>query len=235
MNTSPSAKKLPAFTRLDLLALLAGLGLLGLLAVPGFAGPRSRSERVLCANNLRQIGMAMQIWANDHGDLMPQEVPVAQGGTSLHPLAVNVWLHFSWISNELATAQALFCPSDQGQPARDFTGDPTGGYVHPNFANQATSYLLTHIGVNRPTELLAADRNVGNGGVVGCARFNTAYNFSFSLASTYFRWDTNLHDKAGNALSFDGHVNQTDNAGLRSYFDVSMLADNGSLHFIKPR
>src|SRR5262245_25725168 len=113
MNTMSPSHREPGLTRVDLLALLAGVVLLGLVGVPVVANPRLRSDRVACSNNLRQVGMAMQVWGNDHGDLVPQEVPVAEGGTRQHPLAVNAWLHFSWVSNELGNAQTLFCPSDQ--------------------------------------------------------------------------------------------------------------------------
>src|SRR6185436_10273851 len=138
------------FTFVDLLAVLAVVVLLSALAGPVLANPRLRSDRVVCANNLRQIGMAMQLWANDHGDAIPPEVSLTDGGTFGHPLAANVWLHFSWLSNELRSAQTLFCPSDRGQPARDFGGAPDRGYVHPNFANRATSYLLLHPNTGSP-------------------------------------------------------------------------------------
>src|SRR6266542_4479208 len=116
MNLEPSphcrthdTAKLQAFTRVELLGVFAVLALLTLLVLPALANNHPRSQRVICANNLRQIGAGMQLWGNDHNDLFPQEVPVAEGGTRLHPLASNVWLHFAWISNELGSAKVFFC------------------------------------------------------------------------------------------------------------------------------
>lgn len=117
------------FTRLELVALLAALALLAAAVLPALAGNRIRSDRVLCANNLRQISMALQQWGNDHSDQPPWEVLPADGGTYAHALSPNVWYHFAWISNELASPRILFCPTDTGKPARDFTGDPAGGYL----------------------------------------------------------------------------------------------------------
>src|SRR5206468_10868184 len=117
-----------AFTRVELLVVLAVLALLSLVVVPALASNRPRSQRVICANNLRQIGTAMQLWGNDHNELLPQEVAVAEGGTRMHPLAPNVWLHFAWLSNELGSPKVLFCPADTGHPARDFTRNPTGAH-----------------------------------------------------------------------------------------------------------
>jgi competence protein ComGC len=129
-----------AFTRAELLVILAVLSLLALIVLPALANTRPRSARVICANNLRQIGVGMQLWGNDHDDQPPWEVRLEQGGTYQHPLAPNTWLHFAWLSNELASPKLLLCPADSGKAAYDFTGDPLGGYLHPNFANRATSY-----------------------------------------------------------------------------------------------
>jgi len=225
-----------AFTRVELVVVLAVLALLGLVVVPALANNRPRSERVTCANNLRQIGAAMQLWGNDHHDLFPQEVPVAEGGTRSHPLASNVWLHFAWISNQLGSAKVLFCPSDTGRPARDFTGDPTGGYLHPNFRNRATSYFLSHVGVDGITDLLAGDRNVGSEGPQSCARFGTALRVSSQPVTPRFQWTNSLHIQTGNLLLFDGRVEQLSNRGLRDTVDtIVRFQDYASLHFITPR
>jgi len=146
-------------------------------SLPALANNRPRSDRVICANNLRQIGMGFQLWGNDHNDTLPQEVPVLEGGTMQHALAPNVWLHMAWLSNEVATPKIFLCPSDTGQPASDFTGNPAGGYLHSNFRNAATSYFLGYTGasiINDPDATIAGDRNVSNAGVTGCSRFNTA-------------------------------------------------------------
>src|SRR5258706_15697824 len=82
-----------AFPGAELLVILAVLALLALVVLPALANNRPRSARVICANNLRQIGMGFQLWGNDHNDTLPQEVPVLQGGTMQHALAPNVWLH----------------------------------------------------------------------------------------------------------------------------------------------
>ena len=236
-ETPASLTRAGAFTRVELAALLAVLALAAIVILPALAGPRQRSERVTCANNLRQVGAAFQLWGNDHDDLTPQEVPVAEGGTRQHPLAVNVWLHFSWLSNELNSAAVLFCPSDSGRPARDFTGDPTGGYVHPNFANRATSYFVAHLynsfpGV--PNSVLAGDRNVSGQSPSTCSRFNTAQSDSRS-PPPILSWATNLHNKSGNLLRLDGRVEQDSIAELRAAIRPDLSDSGGSFHFIIPR
>ena len=62
-NKSASDK---AFTRLELVVVLAVLCLLAAVTWPALAVTAARSERATCVNNLRQIGRAYQIWGSDH-------------------------------------------------------------------------------------------------------------------------------------------------------------------------
>jgi competence protein ComGC len=226
-----------AFTRLELAALLAALALLAVLALPALANPRQRSQRVQCANNLRQIFVAGQLWAADHRDRVPWELTLAEGGTLAHPLAPNAWLHFAWLSNELASPVVLLCPSDSGTPARDFSGSPTGGYVHPNFANRATSYLVAHSRDGLPNGMMAGDRNLNYEALIlsGCANFTTAFQISTSIQTGLAGWNTNLHNQAGNLVRLDGRVGQFTNPELRADIRSWPPNDNGFMHFVSPR
>jgi len=64
-----------AFTRIELLFCLLGAALLVLPAISLLASNKSESQRVICFNNLRQIGRAFQQWANDHNEKFPWQVP----------------------------------------------------------------------------------------------------------------------------------------------------------------
>jgi hypothetical protein len=221
------------FTRFELAFVLGALAGLGLVIIPALADANLRSSRVICANNLRQISIAFQRWAHDHEDQLVFEVPVDAGGTRQHALASNVWLHFSWVSNELSSPQWLVCPNDDGRPARDFGGSPEGGYLHPDFANRATSYFLSHAFTPMPAAIIAGDRNVLADGPVGCSRFLSASR-ALVRASSSPRWTNGLHETSGNLLRADGAVEQFSSRGFsRAVFDAH--ADNGNLHFITPR
>jgi len=227
-----------AFTRLELVAVLLVLSLGAAVILPALASNRPRSQRVLCANNLRQIGQAFHLWGSDHGDRLPYAVALSDGGTALHPLAVNPWLHFSWMSNELNSPAILLCPSDTGRPARDFSADPDGGYLHPNFANAATSYALTHGDEGSGRTMISFDRNLGNDGTASCPYFARAWYLESRFTgppSPALRWDNRLHVASGNILRLGGHVDQVSNAGLPSAFTFPADDNRGHKHFITPR
>lgn len=225
-----------AFTRTEALCLLAILSLLLAIVLPALAHDRARSSRIACANNLRQIGGSFQIWGNDHNDLPPWEITPADGGTMLHPLGANAWLHFAWISNELRSARVLLCPSDTGRLAEDFSLGTTG-YLNANYRNQATSYFLTHAFTGGQWVMFSGDRNFQTpNGTASCSRFPTV-----ALASPLNLpgWDTNLHNQSGNIVRLDGRVNQYSNLELRNTVQQDSITDRGDgqsdLHILKPR
>ena len=223
-----------AFTRAELLVTLAVLSLLVAIVLPALAHDRARSARIICANNLRQIGAGFQLWGNDHGDQPPWEVTPAEGGTKLHPLGVNAWLHFAWISNELNSARVLLCPSDSGRLADDFSFNPVGGYLNANYQNNATSYFLSHSGGIGLVSLLVGDRNVGSDGAAGCGRFGQGWNIRTRPLSVNFQWNSALHNSAGNLLRSDGSIEQSSNQDLDALLK-SVRDDSGVFHLLKPR
>jgi prepilin-type N-terminal cleavage/methylation domain-containing protein len=56
----------PGFTLPELLVVLAVLGLLLILALPALGGARSNSRQIACLNNLRQLGVATQLYVADY-------------------------------------------------------------------------------------------------------------------------------------------------------------------------
>ena len=222
-----------AFTRAELLITLAVLSLLVAIVLPALAHDRARSARIICANNLRQVSIAQQLWGNDHNDLPPVMVPVNQGGTRAHPLAANAWLHFSWLSNELATPKVIFCPSDTGKPAQEFTGSPTNGYLNPNFANRATSYFVAYSGINGDPQqaIIGGDRNVTIEGIgAGCSFLNVASR----IDRIGGQWTTNLHNLVGNAQARDGSVEMLSSEEMQSRL-LRRFDDNSTKHIAIPR
>jgi hypothetical protein len=226
-----------AFTRPELCVILGVLTLLAFVVLPALANNQSRSARVICANNLRQIGVAQQLWGNDHDDLPPLMVPVSQGGTRQHSLAPNAWLHFAWLSNELGSAQTIFCPSDTGIPARDFSANPNGGYLHPNFLNRATSYFTSYSGFNSDPQwaVINGDRNITIDGGAACSLLNSASSISSQPSGgAGGHWKTGLHDLEGNIQFRDGRVAMLSNPDLRAAL-VGRVDDNGAKHVAIPR
>jgi len=237
-----------AFSRLELTVVLGTLALLSAVAMPLLANNRSRSEQIVCLNNLRQVGHGFQLWASEHDDKNPWWVPIGDGGSYWAAgdpvpswglaLRVNAWFQFAWVSNQLRTPKILVCPSDVGVGARrvvanDFSNFPAGGFLNPAYKNNALSYLLgLHSRYDDPRSVLCADRNVRFDQIgVGCSS-----GLASTLGLTYpsqgiLRWTNSIHGLAGNVLRTDGSTERMSNFDV---FAGRIYNTDGNEHFIGP-
>src|SRR5712692_3771610 len=182
-DSSPFSNSCAAFTRWDLLAVSVVLALLACVAVPLVASPKLHNQRAVCASNLRQIGRALELWGNDHGDQTPWATEFSDGGMRNPPansplilIRNNAYVYYNWISNELVTAQPLACPADSAKrAATDFSRLPGRGLNNPVFQNNAVSYFIgLHASFDYPQSVLCGDRNLLYAGIGACSIGPTA-------------------------------------------------------------
>jgi hypothetical protein len=208
-----------------LLVTLGSLALLMTLTVPLLGSNRAHSDRVVCQSNLRQIGRAYAMWADDHGGKYPQFISSSEGGNNDSPLSDRLWFQFAFLKTEIGTPRILVCPTDpEKHPALDWSNSPATGFVSASQGNRSCSYLLSLGILQSPRGLLSADRNIIPSSIIP----------SLSYLSPTLDWTGELHNKSGNIVLNDGSVIAAGQSELRGAVQNALQPGSYDLYVLYP-
>jgi hypothetical protein len=222
-----------AMTLNETLVVIVVLWLLALLILTSFAKKPHQISGGSCINNLHQIGLAYRVWEGDNRDLLPFQVPVAEGGwadslTNANQGAI-CWTNYAIMANDLGqTPKLLICPRDERRPATDFA---------TNLNDTHLSYFVG-VGANAsdPRAILGGDRNLGLGtkpdpnyglSPISGKGLDVAIPISGPLS-----WSLKIHSAGnpaglGDLLLADGSQQKADSAGFnQTYLSNSVPTTN---------
>jgi prepilin-type N-terminal cleavage/methylation domain-containing protein len=102
-----ASKSRSAFTLVELLVVIAILGVLVALLLPAVHAARESARRTQCLNNLRQLGLAMELYLDSHKEVYPAIARLPSFNPREEPTILEVLGPYMEQS-----AASLVCPSD---------------------------------------------------------------------------------------------------------------------------
>lgn len=109
-------KRTAGFTLIELLVVIAVIGVLAGLLMPAFAGGKAKALNSVCINNLRQLGIATRLYADDNSGRLPSaEILPTDPINPASPLPRICDVLASYISRAAADTNRMTvfkCPSD---------------------------------------------------------------------------------------------------------------------------
>ena len=219
MRPNASSCRTLAFTLVEMLVVIAIIGILAALLLPALTKSEARARRIFCINSQEQIGLAFHTFSNDHNGKFPMAISTNDGGSLEYvENGLNAdgnfytsFRNFEALSNELVFPQMLACPSDMSRAATT------------NFALLQNQNLSYFVGVqstfDKPVSILAGDRNLATNSY----QQPTILGFN-PLSDLAWTWE--MHQFKGNVLIADGHVEEWNDSSLATAESASSFNQN---------
>lgn len=242
MQATATKRSRRAFTLVELLVTVVIIAILAALLLPALAAGKSRGRRIACISNLRQIGIAIQGYAQDNSGNIPygpkappftspMDFYTSTGaptsllslgsGTPLgQPVALGLLLN-QYLCDE---PKVVFCPgSDQpidtdAQLAQVGVGQAQGSYYYRHGAN---TNLIDAYGVAPPPPQNILLDNLGlnrNGLPVRALVIDTQFLTAPGGATYGIYTSTHHQQQFVDILYSDGHaISQNNNSGIYTF------------------
>lgn len=213
IKNGSTKSKTRGLTIIEVLVALVVVIILVALFLP-FAPRERMGAMASCVNNLKEIGSALTMYADDNNGRFPLQIVATNASPTEISYSNHVFPRFQVASNELGKEpKLLICPFDTTRQA-------AASFETLNDSNISYFFNADADRNSTTNSILSGDRFLENDGQpVNSGLFILTTNLKMS-------WTPGIHKGGGNVAWSDGSVQQTMKQGLRLFIQSQPLATN---------